>query len=142
MLWGIMSHTLLMSRETVHLYFVLLDLLDLLFDYFLFYLIYYIVWKEFYMFKIVFVKALPEYKLKLEYSDGTKGEVDVSHLAGKGVFKKWEIPGEFEKVSIGSMGELVWGNDIDICPDSLYLRLTGKKPEEVFPPLKREVLHA
>ena len=94
------------------------------------------------MFKIVLVKAMPGYKLMLEYSDGIKGEVDVSHLAGKGVFKKWEIPGEFEKVTIGSMGELIWGNDIDLCPDSLYLRLTGKKPEEVFPSLNQEAIHA
>jgi len=95
------------------------------------------------MFKIVFVKAMPEYKLMLEYADGTKGEVDVSHLAGKGVFKKWEIPGEFEKVSIGSMGELVWGNDLDLCPDSLYLRLTGKNLGEVFTSLQREeAIHA
>lgn len=94
------------------------------------------------MFKIVAIKALPEYKLWLEYADGTKGEVDVSHLVGQGVFKKWLIPGEFEKVSIGSMGELVWGNDIDLCPDSLYLRLTGKSPEDIFPALQRESIHA
>ena len=94
------------------------------------------------MFKIVSVKALPGYKLWLEYIDGTKGEVDVSHLAGQGVFKKWESPGEFENVSIGSMGELVWGDDLDLCPDALYIRLTGKSPEEIFPALQRETIHA
>lgn len=40
------------------------------------------------------------------------------------------------------MGELVWGNDLDLCPDSLYLRLTGKKPEEVFTSLQRKAIHA
>ena len=94
------------------------------------------------MFKIVSVKALPGYKLWLEYADGTKGEVDVSDLVGQGVFKKWLTPGAFEKVSIGSMGELVWGDELDLCPDALYLRLTGKSPEEIFPALQRETIHA
>ena len=29
-----------------------------------------------------------------------------------------------------------WGSDIDICPDAMYLRLTGKSPEEIFPSLR------
>jgi hypothetical protein len=90
------------------------------------------------MAEIVEVQALPEYRLRLKFTDGISGEVDVSYLAGKGVFTKWDQPGEFEKVSIGSSGELVWGEDVDLCPDALYMKITNKKPEEMFPSLKRE----
>jgi hypothetical protein len=34
------------------------------------------------------------------------------------------------------MGAIEWGTDIDICPDAMYLRLTGKTPEELFPALR------
>ena len=40
------------------------------------------------------------------------------------------------KVKIGETGELIWSEQVDLCPDALYLRLTGKKPEDIFPSLK------
>jgi hypothetical protein len=90
------------------------------------------------MYRITEVKALPEFHVWLKYSDGIAGEVDLSHLAGKGVFKKWDIAGEFERVTIGASGELMWGNEIDLCPDALYLKITGRRPEELFPALTKE----
>lgn len=41
------------------------------------------------MVKPIQVKALPNYKLWLKYADGVEGEVDLAHLAGKGVFALW-----------------------------------------------------
>ena len=35
-----------------------------------------------------------------------------------------------------SHGAIEWGSEIDICPDAMYLRLTGKSPEELFPSLR------
>ena len=89
------------------------------------------------MFKVEDVKALPGYKLHLRYSDGTEGTVDLSYLAGTGVFAMWERPGAFEDVSIGTGGEIRWGDAVDVCPDALYMQLTGKSPEELFPNLKK-----
>ena len=94
------------------------------------------------MFRILEVKAKSHFRLWLRYSDGAQGEIDVSDLAGKGVFRKWLDPGAFETVKIGDAGELLWGDDADLCPDSLYLRLTHKRPEEVFPALRFESAHA
>jgi hypothetical protein len=94
------------------------------------------------MYHIAEVKALPGYRLWVKYANGISGEVNVSNLAGKGVFAKWKIPGEFEKVAIGSSGELGWDDYADLCPDSLYMRITRKKPEELFPALKCEHVHA
>ena len=84
------------------------------------------------MFKPLEVKALPDYKLWLRYSDGAEGEVDLSDFAGRGVFRLWNDYSAFEGVYIGEQGQIAWSNEIDMCPDALYLRLTGKKPEEVF----------
>jgi len=92
--------------------------------------------------KISKVKALREYRLELEFDDGVSGTVDLSYLVGKGVFALWCDRPAFERVRIGSSGELVWGDQIDLCPDALYLKATGKKPEDVFPALRHEPTRA
>jgi hypothetical protein len=84
------------------------------------------------------VEALPEYRLYLEFSDGSKGEVDLSDLAGNGVFQPWNDYGFFEKVHLGDHREIKWNDEIELCPDSLYLKLTGKSPEELFPKLREK----
>ena len=85
---------------------------------------------------VVFVKPLLDFKLRLTYDDGVEGVADLSHLAGRGVFSLWNKPGEFEKVYIGESGQIAWSDEIDLCPDALYLRITGKKPEDIFPNLR------
>ena len=81
------------------------------------------------------VRALPNFRIWLRYDDGTAGEIDLSDLAGLGVFKVWEDIAFFNSVRLGSHGAIEWGADLDICPDAMYLRLTGKSPDEVFPSL-------
>jgi Protein of unknown function (DUF2442) len=88
------------------------------------------------------VKALPGYRLELEFDDGVSGTVDLSENVGKGVFALWRNPLAFEQVRIGSSGELVWSDQIDLCPDALYLKVTGKKPEDIFPALRGQPTHA
>ena len=81
------------------------------------------------------VKALANFRIWLRYDDGAKGEVDLSDLVGRGVFKAWDDITFFNSVRLGSHGAIEWGPDIDICPDAMYLRLTGKLPVEIFPSL-------
>ena len=88
------------------------------------------------MFKPIEVKALPNYRLWLRYEDGVAGEVNLAHLVGKGIFKLWDDYQAFEKVHISEHGAVAWNDEIDLCPDALYLELTAKKPEDVFPNLK------
>jgi len=92
--------------------------------------------------RIVKVKTLQGYRPELEFDDGASGIVDLSDLAGKGVFALWRDRGAFEQVRGSSSGELVWGDRIDLCPDALYLKVTGKKPEDLFPALRQEPAHA
>ena len=82
------------------------------------------------------VRALTNFRIWLKYEDGTEGAIDLSDVAGRGVFAAWDDPAFFESVRLGSHGAIEWGSDIDICPDAMYLRLTGKSPEDVFPALK------
>lgn len=94
------------------------------------------------MFKPIYVKAMPKYKLWLRYDDGVEGEVDLSDLAGKGVFSIWNEYSTFEDVHIGEHHEIAWSDSVDLCPDALYLRLTGRTPEEVFPNRREITIHA
>jgi len=87
------------------------------------------------MFKPVLVASLPGYKLHIRYADGVEGDVDLSHLVGKGVFALWNDPQAFASVRIGPSGEVQWSEQVDLCPDALYLEITSKSPEEVFPML-------
>jgi len=85
------------------------------------------------MLKLSEVRALPRYKLWVRYEDGVEGEVDLSHYVGKGIFSAWKDPSFFESAHIAPHGSIAWNEDIELCPDSIYLGLTGKKPEELFP---------
>lgn len=92
--------------------------------------------------RVVELEVLPNYRLKLKYADGVEGIVDLSGYVGKGVFAVWEDPREFARVTLGSSGELVWSDQVNLDPDALYLRLTGKKPEDILPKLRELMPYA
>jgi len=94
---------------------------------------------EEHMHEVVEVKALDGYQLEVEYSDGVSGTVDLSPLAGRGVFKLWDDPSRFEDVHIGDGGQISWSDSVDICSDAVYMQITGKTAEELFPRLKATV---
>jgi hypothetical protein len=87
-------------------------------------------------------KALPGYRLELQFSNCESGVVDLSDFVGRGVFAAWEQPGLFEQVAVTSEGAVEWPGELDMCPDALYLRMTGKRPEELFPVLRNLMTHA
>jgi hypothetical protein len=92
--------------------------------------------------KITFAKALAGFRLELRFEDATTSTVDLSDLAGRGVFCAWQQAGVFEQVKINDEGSLEWPGEIDLCADALYLRMTGKKPDELFPSLQNRLTHA
>jgi hypothetical protein len=71
------------------------------------------------------IEARPGYHLWLEYDDDQRGLVDVSDLAGQGVFSLWNDSSTFAQVRIGEFGQAFWTDDTELCPDALHLRLTG-----------------
>lgn len=82
------------------------------------------------------IKPHSEYRLWVRFPDGVAGEVDLSHLAGVGVFRRWkENPQSFRNVQIGEDGSVLWDGEFDLRADAIYLELAGKPIEEVFPRL-------
>ncbi|MXV97921.1 MAG: DUF2442 domain-containing protein [Acidimicrobiaceae bacterium] len=79
------------------------------------------------------VRALEPYRIWLRYDDGVEGEVDLSDLAGDGVFVAWLDHSFFSTMRLGSCDSIVWGEDLDLCGDALYMEITGMTPEEMFP---------
>ena len=73
------------------------------------------------------------YGIWMRYEDGSNGEIDLSDLAGRGVFQAWSDRAFFETVHIAPHDAIAWGEDIELCPDALYLQLTGKTAEQIMP---------
>ena len=61
--------------------------------------------------------------------------MDLSYLVGDGVFVAWLDHSFFSAVRLGSCGSIVWGDDLDLRGDALYMEITGMSPEEMFPSL-------
>ncbi len=83
------------------------------------------------MLRPVAVEAREGRRIWLRYSDGAAGEVDLSDVAGKGVFKAWDEPGCFEQVYIAPHRAIAWSDDLELCPEALYMELTGKTWDEL-----------
>ncbi|MDO9301233.1 MAG: DUF2442 domain-containing protein [Anaerolineales bacterium] len=94
------------------------------------------------MLKPIEVKTLKNYRLHIKFSDGVAGEIDLSEFAGKGVFKLWNDYSKFESAAIGSSGEIIWNDQVDMDSVNMYLKITGKKIEDVFPKLREITEHA
>ncbi len=92
--------------------------------------------------KIVEIIPQEGFKLHLCYDDGVAGVVDLSRFAGRGVFSSWLKPGVFAQVRLSEAAAPEGPGEVDLCPDALYLELTGKTPEDLFPALRRTTTHA
>ena len=77
------------------------------------------------------VEARAGHRIWLRYSDGTAGEVDLSRWVGQGVFAVWNEPGCFERVYIAPHRAIAWSDEVELCPDALYMELTGKSLDEL-----------
>lgn len=92
--------------------------------------------------KLVEIRPKENYRLFVRYDDGVSGDVDLSAYAGRGVFAAWQEPGVFDQVRLADAGHPEWPGGIDLCPDAIYMKLTGKRPDQVFPSLQHLSTHA
>jgi hypothetical protein len=77
------------------------------------------------------VEALDNYKIRIEFEDGTNGEVNLSYLKGKGIFEAWNDYSMFKNVYIDEETKsIAWSSDIEIDSNNLYLKLIGKTFEQ------------
>lgn len=82
------------------------------------------------------VESREGYTIFVRFSDGKSGTVDLADWSNKEVFRRWEEREFFESVHINGRKAIAWGTDddeLDVCPDTIYLRLTGIAVEELFP---------
>lgn len=77
--------------------------------------------------KIVACEARPHYHVWIQFDDGLEGEVDLSHLVGKGVFEAWKSTEFFNQVRVDPKSDtLAWGDEIDLDPYTLRERLLSQ----------------
>jgi len=82
--------------------------------------------------KIIQATPRQPYVLELCFDNGATGLVDLSPLVGRGVFAIWNESGAFEKVRVTREGTVEWPGEVDLCPDALYMQMTGKSVQEMF----------
>jgi hypothetical protein len=70
---------------------------------------------------IVAVTPLENYSLLLEFSNGEKRIADITDLLAKPVYQPLKNKAFFQKVHIVHNYTIAWNDEIDMCPDSLYL---------------------
>jgi hypothetical protein len=70
------------------------------------------------------VEVLSHYQLRLTFSDGLVGDVDLSHLEHRdGVFTPLHDPAFFAQVRVDpEIGTITWPNGADLAPEVLYER--------------------
>ena len=63
-----------------------------------------------------------DYKIKLTFEDGKSGIIDFSSYINKtGIFSRFKDINYFRKFSVDpEVKTLIWGNEIDIAPETLY----------------------
>ena len=64
-----------------------------------------------------------DYKLEITFSSGEVGIFDCAHLINFGVFSELKDVGYFRRAR-AEHGTVVWPNEQDICPDTLYVDST------------------
>ncbi len=79
--------------------------------------------------RVTAVAPLEGYRLEVEFSDGTRGVVELADRLFGPVFEPLKDPAVFESVSIDEFGAVVWSNGADLAPDALYARLKGEPAE-------------
>jgi hypothetical protein len=75
------------------------------------------------------VEVLKDYRLRLEFDDGTAGEVDISELVRfDGVFASLRDPEAFRQVRVDEeLGTIVWPNGADLDPFVLHEWAQGRR---------------
>jgi hypothetical protein len=78
--------------------------------------------------RVADVQALPGYKLRVRFNDGTEGEVDLSQLIQAphaGVFAALRDETIYREVQL-ALGAVTWPGNLDLAPDAMYEAIRGE----------------
>lgn len=70
--------------------------------------------------RLVSAEALPGYRLRVRFADGTEGVVELEDRLFGPVFEPLRDPELFRQVRIDEFGAPCWPNGADLAPDALY----------------------
>lgn len=82
------------------------------------------------MTKITRVEIEPNYQLRVEFSDGVAGTVDLSSRLFGPIFEPLKDPTVFAQAHIDEFGAITWPNGADLAPDALHQTLLAKNPRQ------------
>ena len=72
------------------------------------------------------VRALPSYRLEIEFSDGVRGVLDCEDRLFGPMMEPLRDPTRFARlldVGLDEFGVICWPNGADLAPDAIYDRL-------------------
>jgi hypothetical protein len=72
--------------------------------------------------RVTHVEALPEFRLRVAFADGSTGVVDMArllHSPKAGVFAVLLDPSLFAQATI-KYGAVTWPGELDLAPDAMY----------------------
>jgi hypothetical protein len=83
------------------------------------------------MYDIIKAKYIKDYLIELHFSDNSNGIVDFSDYMEKpGLFKSFSDIDYFRNFKLDvELCTITWENGLDIAPDTLYIKATGKYPQ-------------
>ena len=75
--------------------------------------------------RLKFAKHLGGYRVRLEFTDGVAGEVDLEDQLWGEIFEPLRDPAYFRRFEVHpELNTLTWPNGADLAPEYLYLTVT------------------
>ena len=68
---------------------------------------------------VLHVEPMPDYKLLINFADGSKRIFDCKPLLDRKIFEQLKNPSIFSKAKV-ECGTVVWSDELDISPEYLY----------------------
>ena len=83
------------------------------------------------MYDIIDAKYVKDYLVEFHFADNSSGLVDFDEYKTKpGLFSEFRDITFFRNFKLDNeLGTITWQNGLDIAPDTLYFKATGKLPK-------------
>jgi hypothetical protein len=88
--------------------------------------------------KIESVTYVSGYTLHVKFLDGVEGDIELTELVSKGIFKVLQNQELFEK-AYNTGYSIAWSEELEIDSDTIYMELSGKSIGDLIP---QKTVHA
>jgi hypothetical protein len=87
--------------------------------------------------RLVRVAPLPNYRLAVEFDDGSSRTVDLASQLTGPVFEPLRERALFDQATVDDFGAVCWPNGADLAPDALYRAITDRSTTVAAPEPKQ-----